>query len=61
VLELERVGGVDRIEALQSHKNHAVYERAVHLLETYFNDEGDDVDTIMNLMSNKESGATYTF
>lgn len=33
---LEVCGGVDRLEALQTHKNHEVYERALRLLETYY-------------------------
>ena len=61
VLELEKVGGVDRIEALQQHKNHAVYDRAVHILEKYFNEEEDNVDAIMDMITNKDNGASYTF
>lgn len=36
-LELERCGGVDMLEDLQTHKNREIYERAVRLLETYYN------------------------
>jgi hypothetical protein len=31
---------VDRIEELQMHKNHQVYEKAVYILETFYATEG---------------------
>ena len=36
VAELENRGGIDKIEALQAHQSHDVYEKAVKILETYF-------------------------
>ena len=33
---LEICGGVDRIERLQTHKNHEVNERSLRILETYY-------------------------
>ncbi len=41
-LQLEMCGGVDKLEELQLHKNHAVYERAVRMLEEYFNVEAEN-------------------
>ncbi|XXG79164.1 hypothetical protein AAC387_Pa09g0296 [Persea americana] len=34
--------GVEKIESLQSHDNHEIYERAVKILETYWLDEEDE-------------------
>jgi importin subunit alpha-1 len=47
---LEYCGGVDRIEALQTHKNHEVYERALRLLETYFSLDSGDADNLMGVI-----------
>lgn len=44
---LEMCGGVDRIEELQTHKNHEVYERALRLLETYFSLDNGEADNLM--------------
>jgi len=38
---IESCGGLDKIEQLQSHPTPIVYEKAVHILETYFNAEED--------------------
>jgi importin subunit alpha-1 len=43
-LELELVGGLDKLENLQMHKNHEIYDKAIKLLEEYFNTEGEDED-----------------
>ena len=40
---IEAAEGLDKIEALQDHPGEDVYEKAVHILETYFDlDEGED-------------------
>eukprot|EP00199_Chlamydomonas_sp_CCMP681_P000137 CAMPEP_0119102220 /NCGR_PEP_ID=MMETSP1180-20130426/1038_1 /TAXON_ID=3052 ORGANISM="Chlamydomonas cf sp, Strain CCMP681" /NCGR_SAMPLE_ID=MMETSP1180 /ASSEMBLY_ACC=CAM_ASM_000741 /LENGTH=543 /DNA_ID=CAMNT_0007086467 /DNA_START=102 /DNA_END=1733 /DNA_ORIENTATION=+ len=40
---VEDAEGLDKIENLQDHPNEELYEKAVHLLETYFEvDEGED-------------------
>jgi importin subunit alpha-1 len=33
---VEMCGGVDRIEELQRHENHKIYDMAVKILENYF-------------------------
>lgn len=39
---LEEIGTVDKLEALQNHENQEIYERAYNLIETYFNEDGDE-------------------
>ncbi|PNW83911.1 hypothetical protein CHLRE_04g215850v5 [Chlamydomonas reinhardtii] len=40
---IEDADGLDKVEHLQDHPNEDLYEKAVHILETYFDvDEGDD-------------------
>lgn len=38
-VELEKCGGLDLIEPLQMHANHQIYERALRILEQYFQEE----------------------
>jgi len=40
---VEECGGLDRIEALQTHENEAIYAKALQIIETFFPD-GDQVD-----------------
>ncbi len=39
---IESVGGLDKIESLQSHNNHDIYEKAVRILEQFFIIEGEE-------------------
>jgi importin subunit alpha-1 len=39
---IEEAEGLDKIEALQSHQNNDIYEKAVKILETYFAAEEED-------------------
>jgi hypothetical protein len=49
VLLIEEHRGVDNIEALQNHPNNEIYEKAVAILETYFQAEEEDQNTAPNV------------
>jgi len=49
---IEECGGLDHIEVLQSHSNNEIYEKVVHILETYFAAEEDEHNTVPNVNSN---------
>ena len=40
-LILENEGGLELIEQLQMHPNHQIYDRALKILENYFQEEDD--------------------
>ena len=42
-LVLENDGGLDLIEELQMHSNHQIYNRALRILEEYFQAEDDEL------------------
>ena len=46
-----------------AHKNHEVYERALRLLETYYNIDNGDADDIMNAIggSSTAAGSAFSF
>lgn len=51
---IEDADGLDKIEHLQDHPNEDLYEKAVHILETYFDvDDGED--------QNLAPGMQYTY
>lgn len=44
---LEEIGAVDKLEALQSHENNDIYEKAYTLINKYFNDDANEVSDLV--------------
>ncbi|CAM9604969.1 unnamed protein product [Chrysoparadoxa australica] len=52
-IKIDEADGLDAIENLQEHENEAVYEKAVHIIETYFGENDEDE----NLAPNMQAGS----
>ncbi|NP_001081744.1 importin subunit alpha-1 [Xenopus laevis] len=57
-LLVEELGGLEKIEALQTHDNHMVYHAALALIEKYFS--GEEADE-MNALEPEVGNDAYTF
>ena len=57
VQAFDEAEGIDKLEALQEHKNANVYDKAVEILEAYFGEEEDEDE---NLAPNV-SGGGFSF
>ena len=58
VRQIDEAEGLDRIEHLQNHAHEFVYEKAVNILETFFDVEDGDVE---NLTPQIDAQGTYSF
>mmetsp|Transcript_34865 Transcript_34865/g.84334 ORF Transcript_34865/g.84334 Transcript_34865/m.84334 type:complete len:596 (-) Transcript_34865:288-2075(-) len=55
---IEEYHGIQAIEDLQEHQSDAVYEKAVHIIETYFVDDDEEND---EALAPKTQGDTFAF
>ena len=55
---IDEAEGTDKIEQLQSHENEEIYEKAVSILETFFDVEDGEVE---NLAPAVDANNTYAF
>ena len=56
---IDEADGLDKIEELQNHNNEEIYEKAVNILETFFDVEEGEVE---NLAPGVDANhGTYTF
>ena len=56
---IDEAEGLDKIEELQNHSNEDIYEKAVALLETYFDVEDGEVENLAPAVD--AAAGTYTF
>lgn len=54
---IDEAEGLEKIENLQTHDNNEIYEKAVKILETYWQEEDDE----QNLAPGTEAGANFAF
>lgn len=45
--DIERCGGLDKIERLQEHPNEQLYNMAFEIIDTYFNEENEEDPSLM--------------
>jgi len=58
---VEESEGLEKIEALQTHQNIDIYNKAVHILETYFGAEEESENLQPNVSSGTNGQQTFSF
>ncbi len=57
---IEELGGLDKIEALQSHDNEAVYKSSLNIIDRFFSEEVSDTDNMMGPFTLAEQESQLT-
>ncbi len=60
-LMFEQEGGLDKLEELQYHANHQIYDRVIKILELYFQEENQQFMIDENTLGGGQEGATFHF
>jgi len=58
---VEEAEGIDKLELLQEHQNVDIYNKAVHILETYFAAEAEDENVSPNVVTSSTGQQSFTF
>ena len=56
---VDEAEGLDKMEALQEHENVDIYEKAVHIIETYFGEEDEECENMAP--ATNENAKTFAF
>lgn len=60
-MQIEEIGGLDKLEALQNHENEEIYKTAFHLIDTYFNINDENSPSIDHSLPSVPPTGGYQF